>query len=224
MISGIRCIDLIPVLSSHSSEDIYLRTDQYWTSLGAYYAAKYLSETIDVPFTELSDYTEYINEGYVGELYDITQSSELFNDPENFVYYVPSNEYTADYYDAAFNYAYSSDLFEDVGPEENFYNTFLGGSDHIVKISTDIENGRRLLIIKDSFGNCIIPFLTGSFEKIYVVDQRFFDINLIKFIKYSHITDVLFANSYSALSGPQADLLEYITYSNYDEDISDNAP
>ena len=58
-------------------------------------------------------------------------------------------------------------------------------------ITTDCKNGRKLFLIKDSYGNALVPFLTGSFEEIYVVDFRYFKLNPISFMKEHGITDFL---------------------------------
>ncbi|MBR2453866.1 MAG: hypothetical protein IKB35_02575, partial [Clostridia bacterium] len=57
--------------------------------------------------------------------------------------------------------------------------------------TTDCKNGRKLFIIKDSYGNALVPFLTGSFEEIWVADIRYFTKNPIEFMKEQGITDYL---------------------------------
>ncbi|MFH4268258.1 hypothetical protein WAJ72_21970, partial [Acinetobacter baumannii] len=67
---------------------------------------------------------------------------------------------------------------------------------------TSVDSPRRLLIIKDSFGNAIPPFLFGSFGEVHVVDFRYFIDNLADYIRDNAVTDVLLMNnifnSYSA--------------------------
>ena len=62
-------------------------------------------------------------------------------------------------------------------------------------------------MFKDSYGNAVVPNLTGSFENIYVCDMRYFDLNSIEFIKDVGATDVLFAmNTFSATGGNYTNL------------------
>ena len=69
---------------------------------------------------------------------------------------------------------------------------------------------RKLMIVKDSYGNAIPGYLFGSFEDIYVVDMRYFDSNLVNYIKSEGVTDLLFAMvSFSAVGG-NADNLNVI--------------
>ena len=197
--SGITSINICPVLAKHTEEDIYLRTDHHWAPLGAYYAARTFAEAAGVDFADLSTYEEKVNSGYVGTMYAYSQDTRILNDPEDFVYYIPSNTYQTYYYDTAFNYQYDAELILDM-PVEGSYLMFMGGDNKIVKIKTDVHNGRKLLVMKDSYGNAEIPFYTGSFEEIYVTDMRYFDCNLVNFIQDRGITDVLFSMcSYSVV-------------------------
>ena len=222
---NIVCIDIIDTLNNHNEEPIYLRTDHHWASLGAYYAAREFTKAAGVPFPDLDTYEVHVNEGYVGTMYAYTESANILNDPEDFVYYVPSNDYITDYYDSAFNYNYSYDLFIDMSAiVSNSYSTFMGGDDLIAKVTTDVGNGRKLLVVKDSYGNAEIQFLLNSFEEIYVIDQRYFDLNLLEFIYTTGVTDVLFTHNYFSLSAAEAELLEWITYYNSGMPIYDEAP
>ena len=70
---------------------------------------------------------------------------------------------------------------------------------------TSTKNGRRLLIIKDSYGNALPGYLFYSFEEIHVIDFRYFPGNVVKYINSNGITDLLFAHcislAYSAKTG-----------------------
>ncbi len=73
-------------------------------------------------------------------------------------------------------------------------------TDTVQTVSGGVTNGRRILVIKDSFGNAMIPFLTSSFEEIYVADVRYMESNLYTVIEEFGITDVLFLmNTFSAV-------------------------
>ncbi len=205
-------INVCPALLSHKKETIYTRTDHHWMSLGAYYAAKEFASAAGVPFLELSQYTRLTKPDYVGTLYTFSgNNADLLSDPEDFIYYVPKKQdYKTEYYDYAFNYVYEGDLFVDVQVTSEYYSTFISGDAYSVKITTGVKNGRRCLVVKDSYGDAFVPFLTGSFEEVYVVDMRYFQRNLVNFVNEMGITDLLFTCcSYSAV-GPNADNLEAI--------------
>ena len=217
MLNNATGINVCPALLSHKQENIYTRTDHHWMSLGAYYAAKEFANAAGVPFYELSQYTRMTKPDYVGTLYTFSgNNADLLNDPEDFIYYVPKNQgYKVEYYDYAFNYVMEADMFADIQISSEYYSTYIFGDAYSVKIKTGVKNGRRCLVVKDSYGDAFVPFLTGSFEEVYVVDMRYFQRNLVDFANQMDITDLLFTCcSYSAV-GPNADNLDVIRTSGY---------
>ena len=217
-------VNVCDELEKHTEEPIYCRTDHHWQSLGAYYALKVFAKAAGVPYPDLDkDYTKGVTEGYVGTMYDFSEDSRILNDPEDFLYYIPKAEYDAFFYDTYFNYHFRDDLFFDVSTASS-YLMFLGSDEYVVKINTKVHNGRKLLVIKDSYGNAEIPFLTGSFEQVYVADMRYFERNLPNFIKSMGITDVLVSCcSYSVVGGNADNLMNLITQ-DPDSNIVDEQP
>lgn len=193
-------VDVYDALDKHKDEYIYSRTDHHWAPLGAYYAAQVFAEKALVDYPELSTYEECRIENFVGTMYAYSNYDEELNqNPDTFIYYKPDNSYTVNYYDSSFSNAqYGGSLFYDYAEGVNCYSAILGTDDVIAEIETDCDNGRTLVIFKDSFGNALVPFLTHSFSKIYVCDFRYFDLNAVDFCFDVGATDVLFAVSISA--------------------------
>ena len=127
-------------------------------------------------------------------------------------WFEPKANYTTTYYNRSFGGGYEGSLFMDIENTApvSWYMTYMSGDDHVLKITSDVGNGRKLCVIKDSYGNALIPWLTSSFDEIYVIDMRYFNLNAVQFIKQQGITDVLFAmNSFSA-NGPNTQKIETI--------------
>ncbi len=208
---GIVSVDIDTVLGYHTSEDIYFRTDHHWTPLGAYYAAQEFAKAADLDFKDISTYKKNTIEGFVGTMYAFTEDPNINNDPEDFIYYTPSNleDCVTEHYDQDFTDMSEWGFFCDVGdPQHNAYLTFMGGDEQIVKVKTNVKNGRKLAVVKDSYGNAIPGYLFGSYEEIYVIDMRYFDLNLVDFVKEQGVTDLLFTMvTYSAV-GENAEKLE----------------
>ena len=198
-------VDIYGILNEHKDEPIYFRTDHHWTQLGAYYAAKKLADVMHLPFAEISNYTETLREGYVGTMYNYSdKNSKILKDPEVFPIYAPPQNYTSAYYDQKFNYVREHDILWSVADDKrsSWYMTFLNGDAYAWKVHSNMcSNGRKILVVKDSYGNCMIPFLLYSYEEVYVVDARKFEVNLNTFVRQEGITDVLFAEcAFSAVS------------------------
>ncbi len=185
------------VLEQHKNEDIYFRTDHHWTGLGAYYASQQFASVAGVDFADLSTYTVNVRPGYIGTMYKYTNySPTLLNNPEDFVTYIPRATYTAIFYNHQLQEPRKHDLYWPISDEKrsSWYSTYLRGDRYSVHVKSDAcDNGRKLLIVKDSYGNALVPYLLESFEEIYVVDGRMFQLNLPAMVKEMGITDVLFA-------------------------------
>lgn len=210
---GIIPVDAYTELSKHVNEDIYFRTDHHWQPLGAYYAAQAFANIAQVPFAPLSDYETIAMEGYVGTMYGYSNENQLVkNNPDVFTYYKPKNEYTVTYYTQSLTDPYEAGLFlkslEDT-PVVSWYLVFMGGDDEVAHVHTDVSNGRKLVIVKDSYGNAVVPCLTNSFEDIWVVDMRYFEGSISQLVKDEGLTDVLFCmNSFSATGDNQYKLAD----------------
>ncbi|NCU26956.1 hypothetical protein EOM86_09590 [Candidatus Nomurabacteria bacterium] len=187
-------VDVYGALSLHTDEDIYFRTEHHWAALGAYYAAKEFAKVAGVEFPDISEYEEHIKTGFVGSLNDFAKGVKILEDnPDEVAYYVNKKvEYTAYYcyennfdfnnYDFKRNYV----LFDLAN-----YAAFLGGDSYGIKIVTNNNTGRTLVVLKDSYGNAVVPFLLSSYDTIYVLDYRFFKRNCCDFAREVGATDVL---------------------------------
>ena len=73
---------------------------------------------------------------------------------------------------------------------------YLSGDLGCVRVQNhDVQTGRRLVVVKDSYGNALAPFLMASFDQVHVIDFRYFDASLPDYCAEQGITDVLFLNN-----------------------------
>ncbi len=208
LLKNVKNVDAYGALLAHVNEPIITRTDHHWAPLGAYYAAERFAQDAGVPFAPLSSYQKVDRDGYVGTMYAYTGDVKLKNNPEVFTYYKPANSYSTTYYSTSFRNPQASSLFFEWVDISYAYGVFLGSDQQIAVIDTDCKNGRTLLVVKDSYGNALIPFFTGSFEKIIVTDYRYFDLNLVSFCREQGVTDLLFAACAYSSCGVEAGYLE----------------
>lgn len=207
-------VDCYTALQQHADEYIYLRTDHHWTPLGAYYASEQFAKAAGVPFLELNEENFEYHEvtGVVGSLLGYADGSAggamLLSDPDTFIYYIPNNDFKTYYYTTSYTDGFKYPFFQTDQLGGNAYGTFMGADNKIVRVETDVKNGRKLLIFKDSYGNAEPPFYMNSFEEIYVCDTRFFALNAIDFIKEHGVTDVLFTMNTFSAAGQNSESIE----------------
>lgn len=182
------------ILKKHRSEEIYYHTDHHWTTLGAYYGYQALSKSMKLDTSKTSDMKPYaVTNAFNGTLastsgyetgYDepiyIYAPDNLKNATEAVVNNVNEKKKTATLYD-------TSKL-----KGKDKYALFLGGNYPILDIKTTADSTDRLLIIKDSYANSLIPFLIPYYREIVVVDPRYYYDDIEKVMKKDNITSVLF--------------------------------
>jgi len=212
-------VNIYNILGVHANEPIYLRTDHHWSALGAYYASTVFAEQAGVDYAPLDSYKEVVRPGYLGTMYKYTNHSPiLLNNPEDFLVYYPNADYTVTYYSAADLKSnpknHDGGFFWEISDEQrsSWYSTFLRGDSYSVKaVSNVCKNGRKLLIVKDSYGNALAPYMLEGFEEIYIVDARSYKRSLKETVETYGITDVLFAEcTFSAVGSSYINSLEEI--------------
>ncbi|MBO4327210.1 MAG: hypothetical protein J5950_08050 [Clostridia bacterium] len=212
--SKVTVVRVYDTIKSHvdAGENMYLRTDHHWTHLGAYYAMKEFARVAGVPFDDLSAYETHTRDGFVGSFYSYFGMKELKSKPETFTYYISQRNVTVNYYDAG-NFSktgHTGAYWLDVKLSESY--SIAMGYDNLLSISkTDAGTGRRLLIIKDSFGNPTPSFLFGSFDRIIMIDPRYYTMDVYDLIQSQGITDVLgLANIFDHTTSGFVKLYEYV--------------
>ena len=70
--------------------------------------------------------------------------------------------------------------------EGDQYPVFLDGNHSLVRIENPAAEGGRLLVVKDSFAHCLVPFLAAHYSRIDMIDLRYF--------KRQTVTDYLAEN------------------------------
>ena len=176
-------------MTAHKEEQIYYKTDHHWTSLGAKYAFDTLAASLGIA-NPAKEYTVYpVSHTFSGTL----ASKSGYNKSEDTIeIYVPKTtniSYMVEYVDEAVKSSsmYVSDALE----QKDQYEVFFGGNHTRVDISTPITENKNLLILKDSYANCFIQFLTPYFRTITMIDARYYYDDIDKLIKDNGITDIL---------------------------------
>ena len=77
----------------------------------------------------------------------------------------------------------------------NAYSAFIWGNNPYMHIKTSQKTGRKLCIIKDSYGCALAPFVTANFDEVFVVDPSYYEGNVLDYIQKNNYTDVLVINN-----------------------------
>lgn len=179
-LAGEKYVNAYAVLKEHNREPIYYRTDHHWTSLGAYYGYLVWAETVGVePYPYDTEGMVTASREFLGTLHSKLnldwQADNLQYFPETMAV---SPEITYDW--TRKTESYYEETYLDT---KNKYGFFLDDNHALIEIETGYENGRTLFVMKDSYANCFIPLLAPHYEKIYVVDLRYYNGRLFELME-----------------------------------------
>ena len=146
-------------------EDPYYHTDHHWTTMGAQAAYRRWAEVTG--HTVREDALVCATEEFRGTLYSKVLLPDSVYDS---VYYAPEITAESVVCDGKDGTLYDGDALT----RKDKYELFLGGNYGQCVITTGMENGKRLLLVKDSFANSFVPFLLGDYETVTMIDLRYF--------------------------------------------------
>lgn len=208
MSQNVSKVDVYSSLFAHKDEYIFFRTDHHWTALGAYYAYRDLMMAKGAIPAELSAFKEYKFEGFLGSFYaESGQKPSLGNTPDYVLAYEPMQLQKIHTFTKSGEINYSIVSDGNKLSAANKYLSFVCG-DHPYGIMTNptITDGSSCLVIKESFGNAMVAYLTQNYQNVYVVDYRYinqvFPGTLRQFVDERGIQDVMFINNVSATRSP----------------------
>ena len=181
-------ISVEPVLDAHKEEEIYYRTDHHWTTLGAWYAYEQYTKAVggDLQRAQGKKKFRCISKDFYGTTYAKINYArqadkiEIYEPADKLrVVYNMGEKKTKTLYDVSFL------------KTADQYSVFTGGNQAVLEITGGIQNGKTLLLIKDSFANSILPFLAEDYEKLVVVDLRQLNVSGDRLLEMFSPTDIL---------------------------------
>lgn len=204
MNGNVKSVALYDALLAHRTEYIYFRTDHHWTATGAYYAYEQFCKAKGITPTPISSYKVDEYDGFLGTFYrDSSQNATMGANPDKVVAYHPlSTEATLDYGDSENASLTRGKIIYDESdaPASLKYGAFITGDNAYSIINNpDVTNGSSCIVVKESFGNAFVPFLTDHYQTIYVLDYRYWKGSISQFAQSKGVQDVLFVNNLSAI-------------------------
>ena len=214
---GIKTVDAYSSMmeAKENGEYIYFRTDHHWTVRGAYAAYEAFCKEAGFEPIPLESMEKHVIENFVGTLYGQTQDTVLRDNPDYVEYFVPPMETETYRYIKNQPYTpYASTIFADYATGGgNTYSVFLHGDLPLTHIKTKANTGRKIVVVKESFGNAFSPFMVSHYDEVFIVDQRYFQLGLIDFIQQNGVTDLLFINNiFAANTDIRINEIERIKY------------
>lgn len=178
-------IKLFDVMTENKDKYIYYRTDHHWTAYGAYLAYKEFIESIGEKPIELNqeDFVEV--DDFYGTYFS---KAKPFNVKPDIFSYLDLSGVTMNISGEEFDSIYDYSQLE----LRDKYALFLRGNNPLTIIkNTNLQNGKKIVVIKDSYANSLVPYLTQNYEEIHVIDLRTFKEQVGQYVDENDIKDVL---------------------------------
>lgn len=199
---NITSIDVYNNLYASKDEYIYYRNDHHWTSLGAYYAYNTAIQKLGftpIPYSKFN--IEHASDDFKGTFY----SKSLYNgikadtidiytmDKSKGIQSMVVNDGTSE---TTFDTLYDRSYLD----TKDKYGTFLSENNPIVTVKTNIQNDKKILIIKDSYANSVVPFLAEHYSEITILDLRYIGITSENIVNINDYNQVLFLYNASTIA------------------------
>lgn len=180
-------VDVNQNLKDKSDEYIYYKTDHHWTSLGAYYAYEAWAKSLGLTPKPLKEYKQIVaTSEFYGTIYNKVNTNvspdqiTLFDDGQDYTVSINMGEKVLK---SLFDY----EQLESVDK----YSIFLGGNNAMTQVTSSNKNGKKLLVVKDSYAHTMVPILAHHYEEVVLVDLRYLNMGLEEIVDQFGITDVL---------------------------------
>ena len=187
-------VDMAAALAAHAAEDLYYRTDHHWTSLGAFYGANAIFESMGMAPIRLEDYEKTtVTEDFNGTIF--SSSGVRWVKPDSIDTYVSGEGVTVTSYftgKPAEGALYHPEKLE----KKDKYTFFMGGNQPLCVVKAQ-NDGPKLLLIRDSYSDSLAPFLTERFSEVHLFDLRYNMTSIQKYIEENGIDQVLVLYSFN---------------------------
>lgn len=192
--SSVDILDTFEQLQAHKDEAIYFRTDHHWTQLGAYYAYLMLGESLGYEPMSLDAFQKKTSQKpFYGTLFS---KSPLFGDPGEEVWtledgkkYTVTVPETNTIKQSLYDYEYFK--------KGDQYSVFLGGNQPEVIITGENKNQKTIVLFKDSYSHALAPLLAQHYEKVILIDLRYFNQSISKYLADVKPDEVIFSYNVS---------------------------
>jgi len=202
--AGAAVVDVRPTLAAHADEYLYYRTDHHWTTLGAWYAHAAYCESLGLAPFDRALYTPVEVPDFYGTSYAKARTANAV--PDVITYYPMSNPmqlYAVNPMDGSITPTGQPLTLYNEAQWNKYdkYAAFLHGNNGFARIEGDGKG--KVLVIKDSYANSFIPYLTDNYAQIDVVDFRSFASSPDPVIRENDYDNILVLYSFASFKADQ---------------------
>jgi alginate O-acetyltransferase complex protein AlgJ len=181
---NVKVVDVFSSLSLKTGHDYYFKTDHHWNTYGAYVGYAALSEAMGFPCVPQSafDY-KTVPQPFFGTLY--SKAVNTWQKPDTFI--LPYAKNNAPITQVVGKKTMQGIYWEEYLNKKDKYSVYLGGNPSVTVVKNPDAKGDKLLLLKDSFANSMIPYLSQNFSEIHMIDLRYYNLDIYEYIQQNEI-------------------------------------
>lgn len=187
---SVETINVIETLEKNKdNNNLYFKTDHHMTSYGTYLLYNEFCKSAKLNIVPLSDFRkEIVSTNFLGTL---DSKAQVFNQKadEMYVYLNNINQNIEGNFDGVIKASMFDENYID---KKDKYSYFLNGNTAVAKIKTKINNGKKLLVIKDSYAHIMAQFICQNYEEVHFIDPRYYRKPISEYIEENNIDEALF--------------------------------
>ena len=179
-------VDARAALMAHADEYVFYRTDHHWTSLGACYGADALLRAAGKEgVSPETGERQTVSADFFGTLW--SKAGARYIAPDSMDIYVPGEGIEVLSFEGG---GWTEKPLYDMEKlkAKDKYSMFLGGNQPLAVVKTGREGG-KLLLIRDSYSDCMVPFLTEAYSEIHLMDLRYYRMSVSDYVKENGIDE-----------------------------------
>lgn len=175
--------------NENQSSQLYFKTDHHMNSDGAYIAYKEFCKAAKLQYPELSEFNRVtVANDFLGT-FD-SKAQIIGQEPDELFVY--ENEINTNIKEAVYDKETTQSIFNtDYLTGKDKYSFFLNGNNSKAIIRTNVNNNKRLLVIKDSYAHIMSQFLCQNYSEVHFLDPRYTNFDYEDYVKENGITDVI---------------------------------
>lgn len=199
-------INLKTYFSKLKPQEIFFNTDHHWNGKGTYAAYQAVCTSLGIIPIPLEELERVDIPYFYGTNYSNTMDKTLAKLPDTIITYTPKYPVIME------RFSYSDEglvawdpvsicVGEQLMGATPSYGVYIGGDRPLTIINTELpeQEEKKVLLVKDSFGNSLATILCNNFSQTHIIDYRYFKDSIGEYARNNGIKDVIFEFSVTSL-------------------------
>ncbi|NLH62625.1 MAG: hypothetical protein GX478_00320 [Erysipelotrichaceae bacterium] len=180
--------------------DAYFKTDHHWNTAGAYAAYQKICASVTKTVPQSFTYTE-VADDFKGTMY--SKSGAFWNQGESLYRIDPASDNPATV--TMEDGTVMDSLYNDANLSgKDKYTYYIDGNHAYEKIQTSVNNGKKAVIVKDSYAHILVPYLAQEYSEIDLIDLRYYKNAVSSLVSDPGSTDVYVIYSLDEFAGTRS--------------------